>query len=132
MQGSVLGPRIFNMYTSNLSTVIDPKTFRVAYADDSYIAMSCHPDRYDDTKLMLEQNVKRHFGWLKSLGMVVNPSKTEYIIFHPRQYKSIWNDPLLIDNCRIFPSKTLKILGVHFSHVLDWSIHVNSAIKRAN
>jgi hypothetical protein len=132
VQGSVLGPRIFNIYTSNLDTVVGPEAFKLAYADDSYIAMSCHPDDFDPTKTKLERTVAVHFDWLKSLGMVVNPSKTEFIIFHPSQYKCIWNDPLMIDNCKVFPSKTLKILGVHFSHNLDWSTHVNAAIKKAN
>jgi hypothetical protein len=132
VQGSVLGPRIFNIYTSNLSSIIPQDAFKVAYTDDSYVALSCHPSNFDCTKKRLEIIVKKHFEWLKTLGMVVNPSKTKFIIFHPRQFKCIWNDPLLVDNCRVFPSKTLKILGVLFSHTLDWTSHVNSAMRKAN
>jgi hypothetical protein len=132
VQGSVLGPRIFNIYTSNLSSIIPQEAFKIAYADDSYVALSCHPGNFDCTKKKLETIVKKHFEWLKTLGMVVNPSKTEFIIFHPQQLKCVWNDPLLVDNCRVFPSKTLKILGVLFSHTLDWTPHVNSAMRKAN
>jgi hypothetical protein len=94
--------------------------------------MSCHPDNYNLTKAKLEGTVSDHFNWLKSLGMVVNPLKTEFIIFHRNQYECVWNDPLMIDNCKAFPSKTLKIVGVHFSHVMDRIFHANTAIKRAN
>jgi hypothetical protein len=80
------------LVTSNLSAVIGLEAFKIAYADDSYIAMSCHPDDFNPTKTKLECTVEDHFGWLKSLGMVVNLFKTEFIIFHPSQYKCVWND----------------------------------------
>ena len=82
--------------------------------------------------MALENTLATHFGWLKSLGMIVNPSKTEFIVFHPRQYKPVWNDPLAVDNCKVFPTKNLKILGVHFSENLNWNLHVNTAINKAN
>ena len=64
--------------------------------------------------------------------MVVNPSKTEFIIFHPQRMGTIENTPLLVDNCKIFPTKNLKILGLHFSCWLDWNFHIDKAIKKAN
>ncbi len=39
---------------------------------------------------------------------------------------------LFVDNCKVFPSKPLKILGVQFLHTLDWTSHVNLAIRKAN
>lgn len=51
----------------------------------------------------------RHMNtkWLKSLALIVNLSKTEFIVFHGASYNPVeYNDPLLIDNCRIFPTKT--------------------------
>jgi hypothetical protein len=132
VQGSVLGPRIFNIYTSYLCSIIGKDAFKIAYADDSYVALPCQPSNFISGKRKLETIVEKHFEWLKTMGMIVNPSKTEFIIFHPQQLKCIWNDPLLIDNCKIFPSKTLKILGVQFSHTLDWASHVNLAIGKAN
>ena len=64
--------------------------------------------------------------------MIVNPSKTEFVVFHPSRLQAVWRDPLQIDNCKIFPTKNLKILGIHFSSKLDWDQHVNTAINKAN
>jgi hypothetical protein len=63
--------------------------------------------------------------------MVVNPSKTEFIIFHQPKL-AIFHDPLLVDNCKVFPTKNLKILGINFSRTLDWHFHINKAINKAN
>jgi hypothetical protein len=81
---------------------------------------------------MLEKVKTRHFAWLKSLGMVVNPSKTEFIAFHPRKMGTIWNDPLLVDNCKVYPTKNRKILELYFSSSLDWDFHIGKAINKAN
>jgi hypothetical protein len=132
VQGSVIGPRLFNIYTSELDSVIGPEFFKISYADDSYVAISGDPSQYGSLKLKLEGVVSKHFDWLKSLGMVVNPSKTEFIVFHPSRTHAIWNDPLLVDNCKVFPTKNLKILGIHFSSLLDWDSHIRKMINKAN
>ncbi len=74
----------------------------------------------------------KHFDFLKSIGMTVNPSKTEFIIFHSKRIESVLNYPLLVDNCKIFPTKNLKILGLYFSSTLDRETHINKAINKAN
>ncbi len=132
VQGSVLGPRLFNIYTSELDSVIGPDFFKTSYADDSYVAVSGDPSQYGNLKLRLESIITKHFDWLKSLGMVVNPSKTEFIVFHPPRNKAVWNDPLLVDNCKVFPTKNLKILGIHFSSRLDWETHIGKMITKSN
>ena len=132
VQGSVLGPRLFNIYTSELDSIIGPDFFKLSYADDSYVAISCPIEQYEVYRTKLVAIAEKHFRWLKSLGMVVNPAKTEYIVFHKSSLSIIKWDPLLIDSCHIFPTKNLKILGVWFSSCLDWNTHVDTAIKKAN
>jgi len=123
---------LFNIYTSDFHEVIGHEYFKISYVDDSYVATSCHPKDFGIYRQGLEAMLARHFGWLKSLGILVNPTKTEYIVFHPPQCKPSWNDPLLIDNCKVYPTKNLKILGVHFTENLNWGKHINAAINKAN
>jgi hypothetical protein len=132
VQGSVIGPRLFNIYTSEFDSIIGPDFFKISYADDSYVAISCQPSQYMSHKLRLEETIRQHFNWLKSIGMIVNPNKTEFIVFHPRRLESTLLDPLLIDNCKIFPTKNLKILGLNFSPTLDWETHIDKTINKAN
>ena len=58
--------------------------------------------------------------------------RKKWVVFQPVRLNEVFNDPLLVDSCRIFPSKNLKILGINFSSNLDWVSHVNSAINKAN
>ncbi len=132
VQGSVIGPRLFNIFISELDSMIGPDFFKISNSDDSYVAISCDPSQYGRHKLKLQGIVTKHFDWLKSLGMVVNPSKTEFIVFHPPRICAIWNDPLLVDNCKVLPSKNLKILLIHFSSSLDWNFHNGKKINKAN
>jgi hypothetical protein len=109
VQGSVLGPRLFHIYTSGLlSDIIGKEFFNIAYTDDFYIAISCGMKDYATAKEMLEKKLSSHFDWLKSLGMVVNATKTEFIIFHPCNLKLAWNDPLLLDGCKVFSFQDTK------------------------
>ncbi len=71
--------------------------------------------------------LKDHFGWLKSLGMVVNPSKVEFIAFQLTHYKSIWKDSHVVDNCKVLTIKNLKMLGIHLLHMMDWETQVDLA-----
>ncbi len=47
--------------------------------------------------------------------MVENPSKIEFIVFHPWHHKPIWNDPLLVDNLKMIP---------FFSYIIESYISV--------
>lgn len=61
-QGSTLGPKIFNMYCSDLSSALK-HGYVVSYADDTYVIVS---DK-DEKNLLKKANstIKDHAGWLK-------------------------------------------------------------------
>lgn len=77
IQGSVIGPILFSIYTSFLSEILSPHKV-VAYADDAYLIISA--DNMNDLLSITSETMKTHFGWLKSIGMVCNPDKTEWMI----------------------------------------------------
>ena len=132
MQGSVLGPRLFNIYTSDFGDIIGEDFFRISYADDSYVALSCCPGKVNEAKSKLEAVALKHFGWLRSLGLVVNPTKTEYIIFHKSNFIPDDTSSLYVDGTLIPPTDSMKILGLIFSSDLSWTKNVNKSINSAN
>ena len=81
--------------------MIASEFFKISYADDSYVAVSSEPDRVCLNKVRLEAIIIKHFNWLKSLGMIVNPLKTEYVVFQPVRLKEVFYDPLLVDSCTV-------------------------------
>ena len=48
VQGSVLGPSLFNIYTRNLGHNFPECFFKISYADDSYVALTCDETEIDD------------------------------------------------------------------------------------
>jgi len=122
IQGSVLGPLLFNIYTSELMNVVHPYK-SVGYADDTYVVVT------GDNKHELESNIKntlgKHFEWLEEIGMVCNIGKTELITFSDDEIK------VSVNSIEIQSSKNMKVLGVIIDKKLNWLDHVNKIISKA-
>jgi len=125
VQGSVLGPVLFNIYTNQLS-IYTQGAFNVSYADDSYVGISCERDNLITSLNDLKEIAKSYIEWLNGLGMVINKKKTELIIFG---YSSMKVN-LDFGGEKIPNSDNIKILGVQFQSNLKWSSHVNKVIKK--
>ena len=130
VQGSVLGPVLFNIYTSQLTQNINAD-FVVSYADDTYVAVAV-PKRdifYGLWKINLV--CEDHFNWLATLGMVYNSSKTDFVIFGknlilPKHCQ------LSVKGSLIDPKDSLTVLGIKFMSDLSCKKQVVDNIKSAN
>ena len=125
-QGSVLGPGLFLLYTSDLVELV--RSFgllALAYADD--LQVYCHMN------VGSEQIMLQRFGdcadsvsrWMSSNRLKLNPSKTELIWFYSgrRQLSFVENDIELFGN-RIAPVHTVRDLGVMLDSNMTMSQHV--------
>jgi len=121
VQGSIIGPLLFNILMSNLHTVIRPHAV-VSYADDSYVVVSAanRDELLENTRLCMIE----HYGWLKSIGMVCNTSKTEMMAFGVDEFE------IRIDNEPIKSTETMKALGVMLDNKLNWESHVTKIIQK--
>lgn len=131
VQGSVLGPYLFNIYMRHLPNVIEstsPEAFVIAYADDAYVALPAKRDNLNLKKDQLELTFAHHINWLKSIGMVCNANKTDFLIFGcPGPPCS-----MIVGEDRIRSKDTINVLGLTFEKSLKWGPHVNNVIKKAN
>jgi len=131
VQGSVMGPFLFNIYTNKLENVIkscDPNAFVVAYADDAYIGLPFKPDQLESAKQTVSRIFESHAKWLTEIGMICNFAKTELIIFG-------FNGPgwsMTLSGSTVRTSDNLKVLGVTFDKKLKWGMHVALLIKKIN
>jgi len=62
----------------------------------------------------------------KKMGIVVNPSKTEVIVFDENPVKI----PFSIDGTMAESGTTVKALGITLHHNLKWTVHLEQIIKR--
>jgi len=125
-QGSVLGPVLFNMYVGECLLGLKECSF-VSYADDTYV-LNESPN-LDDAITKTQENINRHMANLREVGMVVNQSKTEIVVFsrngdHEKS-KIVLNDGTILES-----KNSIKALGVWFDHRLKWDTHIKDLRKR--
>jgi len=129
VQGSVLGPVLFNIYVSRLAEIITesiPSAHVTAYADDCYIAISSNPSDLNNTLSNVQNLLIKQIEWLKMIGMSPNLGKTELVVFgHSSECV------LRISDTPLTSKNTIKVLGVKFEKNLKWGYHANYIIKKA-
>jgi len=128
VQGSILGPRLFTLYLSQLASKLPKEVHVVSYADDTYVSTSGH--NMIDLKNSLVETMLQHDAYLKTIGMVTNVSKTELTYFSRSDVQD--TIPLLVGNDFVKPQKTLKVLGITFDHDLSWNSHTSKVKQKAS
>jgi hypothetical protein len=126
VQGSSLGPRLFTLYTSQISQIIKADGF-VSYADDSYVVII--EDDLEVALQRIEQTSAKHVEYLESLGMKINTTKTEVVFFNKKQ--EIITD-VKFAGVIVKSQPTLKALGVTFDYKLSWETHIRQTAAKAN
>ena len=123
VQGSILGPILYAIFTSPLFDVEDILTF----ADDNFIPRSDSslPVLIKRVELALDATTT----WMRNSGLKVNEVKTEACLFFRK-------DCMLVKIKVGFDSKatkkTLNVLGVTFDSKLQWTEQVAKAILKSN
>ena len=68
--------------------------------------------------------------WLKVNELSLNLTKTNFMIFHPRQKKVNVNVPLTLENTVIKQVTETKFLGVLIDQHLSWKPHIDFVSKK--
>ena len=131
-QGSVLGPLLFILYTTPLSSLIsDSSVGHHMYADDNQLFISFVASKFSDKIAHLQTTVDFVSQWMSSNLLTLNQSKTEFLLFGlPAQLLKISDPSLLMpSNVIITPTSSARNLGVIFDSALSMSDHISSASK---
>ena len=79
-QGSVLGPRLFIMYTADLSEVVKQHDVNInVFADDTQLYQHSFSDEMAPTVARLERCLRDVSHWMSANRLKLNPDKTELL-----------------------------------------------------
>ena len=130
-QGSVLGPLLFLLYTSDLPGSLENTL--VGYADDSTL-ISPIPRPADRLSVACSMNrdLDRIRSWCLRWGMVVNPSKTKGLLVSRSRTVNPVLPELVLDGSVVEMVGQLKILGVYLDRKLTFEHHIRSVASAAS
>ena len=131
-QGSVLGPVLFNIYVSSLSSVMKNQGLLASsYADDTNTRIKLNLSfQYYTISHCIPQLMNDIYAWMNSHFLKLNPQKTEIILLCPPQFKNVdkLNGAFINNNCIRF-SDRVKLLGVHIDCSLSFDYHISSLVS---
>ena len=130
-QGSVLGPLLFLIYINDLHSCLK---YSRAYhfADDTNVTLS---DRLQETLAKrMNHDLRKLSMWLRANKLSLNIEKTELVVFRRQNTKLNNSFKIKLDGKRLFPTSSVKYLGVLLDEHLTWSpqiSHVQMKLNRA-
>ena len=129
VQGSVLGPALFLIFTNDLIQHI-PNSKVIMYADDAQFIDADVPSNIQALKTRVEHTLTIALQWFTQNRLKINPSKTEMIILKSRPKNSQTNLSVQFGNDEISPTSRVKVLGVVIDSHLLWDKQVSSIVQR--
>ena len=122
MQGSILGPLFFLLSINDLPNATELAEC-LLFADDASIFLS-HTDQGYLISTMNAELEKINI-WMKTNKISVNTSKTNYIIFRPKQKSISMNLPILFDTKPLKTVNVVKFLGIFMNENISWKHHAH-------
>ena len=88
-QGSILGPLLFVMYTTPLSTLVSSLALNHhLYADDTQLFFSFHPSDFHSNISHLQYALQQISSWMTANLLTFDSSKTEFLLIGLKQQLS--------------------------------------------
>lgn len=118
-QGSVLGPILYTIYTSDIP--VAENVIIATYADDTAIlASNLCPDKASN---FVQKQLNEIEKWLNKWNVKINTEKSVHVTFTLGRRDC---PCLTLNNSTIPQSQTVKYLGLHIDRRLIWKNHIKA------
>ena len=127
-QGSVLGPRLYSLYVSPISSIIESyELSHHIYADDTCLYFSFSPADVDNSVKNIDFCIHHLCDWFNSNRLKLNCSKTNFVLFNSQSQCP----PICINvsGVSIYPTPTVRYLGVTLDNSFSFEHHAIEICK---
>ena len=124
-QGSVLGPTLFALYTSNLPSSV-PSGETYMFADDT--AIYCLAENGDQGIHQLNKALKELYSWSLNNSLTPHPKKSKVMLLSKTDTVGP-TPPFILGGCLVKPVNKSRPLSVTVDDRLTWSPHLSEVTK---
>lgn len=126
-QGSLLGPLLFLLYINDLPDCLS-YTNCILYADDTTLFIG--DENLSNVTERLNNDLKNISLWCQKNQLHINPTKTNFLIFHSHQKQIGLTPSVSLDNHNIVASKSAVFLGITLDPNLKFNLHAKTITKK--
>ena len=125
LEGSILGPFIFNFYVSDISVT----QTCCKYAKDTTIYEHCKSSFLNESIINMANTLESLNDWSVSSNLLLNPKDPKSVLFYTKQMSQCHslhkvNLDLYFASQDLEHTTSVKILGILFKENMDWNKHV--------
>ena len=130
-QGSVFRPLLFSLYPGDIERIVMKyKLGFHQYADDTQIYGHCLNEGTEELQMRVPECVDGIASWMGANCLKLNSEKTEVIWFSfRRNLKNIPSYSVRVLESNIFPSKSVRNLGISMDRDLTMSKQISKTIQ---
>nr|CAH7719787.1 unnamed protein product [Callosobruchus chinensis] len=131
-QGSVLGPLLFTIYTSQFAKFVKHSSIHM-YADDTQIYKSFSPNNSVTAKIEINSDLNTLAKIAEQHSLILNPKKTTAMIFAKKSIRAHLKSDISVYVCgeKIQYLDECKSLGLIVDESLRFRTHTSKNIQRA-
>ena len=127
LQGSILGPVLFNIYVADLQSELSTKGYQ--YADDTTLYIHAKPKNLQFLQRTTGDTLSQLNEWSDRNSLALNSAKTKLMIISTREMSAKhslqdFKPNIYVKGEKVDRTDTRKLLGLHLSDHLTWDNHI--------